>query len=76
MEVGRGICYDGMSVMWLIFREDGKICRVWSHCKILQEDYMTVLVRPGSCLATLVSQEMQDHMFIGTFSTFGPVKSS
>jgi hypothetical protein len=33
---------------------------VWSWWETLRDKYVTFLARPGSCLATLVLQEIQD----------------
>ncbi len=38
------------------------VIRVWSRCKTLRDKYMTFLMRPGSRLTTLVSQEMRDRI--------------
>ncbi len=57
------------------------IHRVWSCCETLQDEYVTFLARPGSRLATLVLQEMWDHMYVGTYchcieeKGFGSVRS-
>jgi hypothetical protein len=46
------------------------LSRVWSRCETMQDKYVTFLARPGSRLATLVLQEMQDHMYIGTYCQY------
>ena len=37
---------------------DMVVWRVWTHCETLCDKYMTFLVRPGTCLASLVLEEM------------------
>jgi hypothetical protein len=58
-----GTSADNLANLVFSGASNAKIFRVWSHC----EEYVTFLARPGSRLATLVSREMRDRMYIGTY---------